>query len=122
MTVRIAALGVVAMNWPDDSSLILLRDHSRDDCDKSVRACASHNLVEMHMHTKLDRTKAGMKISVFLRSQLLYADHQEIALEEKYQKAAKRAGIDSGDLEAYIDSLNKHLGWDIRVGARPEGQ
>jgi len=37
-------------------------------------------------------------------------------------KGAERAGIAVGDLEAQIASLNQHLGWDVRVGARPTPQ
>ena len=48
-----------------------------------------------------------------------YLDHLQPLSTEHIEEAAAEAGIAVGDLEAQIASLNQHLGWDIRVGARP---
>lgn len=51
-----------------------------------------------------------------------YRNHLGPIPTTNIQKAVAKAGITLEELDAHIDSLNKHLGWDIRVGARPEGQ
>ena len=48
-----------------------------------------------------------------------YLDELQPIPPEHIEKAATKAGVAAADLDAEIASLNQHLGWDIRVGARP---
>ena len=111
--VRHAALQSLAERWPDESTRELLRARAVEDQDASVRGLACSVLGGMH-------SQFGRIVGTRdLDGTGPYLDHLQPLSSEHIQKAAAKAGIAMGDLEAQIDSLNQHLGWDIRVGARP---
>lgn len=108
---RITALRVLGEKWPDESTREMLRIRVVEDQDESVRGAAYSILAGMH-------SEFGGIVGNTMRYGL-YSDPWKPVSAERIEKAAEKAGIASEDLEAQIAALNQHLGWDIRVGARP---
>jgi hypothetical protein len=114
--VRWGALHALADKWQDESTRELPRARAVEAPDADNRGVACSVLGGMHSRFgRIVGTEDLDGIGPFL-------DHLQPLSREQIQKAAERAGISAGDLEAQIASLNQHLGWDIRVGARPRAQ
>ncbi len=109
--IRRGACESLAKHWPDESTRELLRARAVEDQDADSRGVACS--VFGGMHSEFGRI-VGTKD---LDGNGPYLDHLKPLSREHIQRAAERAGIAAGDLEAQIASLNQHLGWDIRVGA-----
>ncbi|HEY9096596.1 MAG TPA: HEAT repeat domain-containing protein, partial [Hydrogenophaga sp.] len=109
---RRAALQSLAKTWPDESTRELLRARAVEDQSEVIRGTVCSALGGMH--SQLGRI-VGTKD---LDGTAPYLDPLLPLTSEHIQKGAERVGIAATDLEAQIHSLNLHLGWDIRVGAR----
>ena len=109
---RRAALQSLAEKWPDESTREFLRARAVEDQDANVRGSACSVLGGMY--SEFGRI-VGTKD---LDGRGPYLDPLRPISSKHIEKAAAKAGIAAGDLEAQIDSLSQHLGWDIRVGAR----
>jgi hypothetical protein len=110
---RGVALRELAERWPDESTRDLLRARAAEDPD--ILACGAAFSVLGAMHSEFGRllpTKNLDGAGPYLNPRMaLPRDHIE--------KAASRTGIASGDIDAQLASLSKHLGWDVTRGARP---
>lgn len=112
-TLRQGALQALVAKWPNESTRELLRARAVEDQHPVVRGAACKALGEMH--SRFGR----VVITKDLDGRGPYLDPLRPIPREHFEKAATKAGIAVADLEAQIASLNQHLGWDIRVGARP---
>ena len=110
---RGVALRVLAEKWPDESTRELLRARAVEDQD--ILACGAACSVLGAMHSEFGRllpTKDLDGVGPYL-------DPRMAVPRDHIEKAASRTGIASGDIDAQLASLSKHLGWDVTRGARP---
>jgi len=102
----------LAEKWPDEPTRALLAQRAVEAADISDRGAAASVLGRMHSEfgrilptRDLDGTEP-------------YLDPLEPIPREHIEKAAAKAGIPPGDIDAQVASLSTHLGWDVTVGAK----
>ena len=143
-SVRRTALEILVERWPDQLARALLNERAIGDGDKFVRRAALRILVERWPDkgtSELLRQRApldGFAWSLFgaqhssfggvlprlyvprkrpVRRAPLYRDPREPVPRDHIERSARKAGIPPDQIEPTVESLNQHLGWDIRVGS-----
>ncbi|NQT40077.1 MAG: hypothetical protein HQ581_21470, partial [Planctomycetes bacterium] len=102
---RIAALQVLAQKWPDETTRKLLAERA------AVYACSASLLGGQHSEF------GRIVVTKDLDGVRPYLDPAEPISRKHIEQAAKAANVPPEKIDETVQSLSKHLGWDITRGA-----
>ena len=113
--VRMGALSVLAKQWPDTETKALLAKRAREDGEYVVRSVSA--ILLGGMHSKF----GGLLFGGDIRALMLFSDPHKPLQREDIDKCAAKVGLPANQIDSTLAELSALFGWDVTVGARPEG-